>query len=445
MKKISFKTLKYLLPMILIIVDYLVLLLAFDIAGYMRSEFFASLPHFEKLPIYSYQWIIAVVIFLFIYENIYVKRYDYWNDFYKILKALFYSFLLVLSFLILTKSSYDYSRLFIVLFFAVAMFLVPIAKRVTKRVLFGFDFFKLGVKILADDKSYETLANEIKNNWYLGYKIADSNFDMVLVSSKKYDMQKLQTIINKYSHFTKDIYIIPYLENIDFTHSEMISYSNLRLSAFHIENRLLNRKNIILKSLFEKFLALLALPFVFFVHLIVSALIKLDSKGPVFFKQKRLGKNNELFYCYKYRSMYENSEGILKEYLKNNLKEIENYEIYHKYQNDPRITKVGKFLRATSLDELPQFINIFKGEMSLIGPRPYMYEEREKIGEKNRELILKVFPGITGLWQVSGRNELTFQERINLDTWYIQNWSLWMDFVIFLKTIKVVLSKVGAR
>lgn len=445
MKKKGFKALSAVLPMILMALDYCVLLLAFEVAVYVRSELFPSLLHFETFNSSNYQWVVVIVLFLFLYENIYTKRYDYWNDLYKILKALFYSFLLVLSFMTLSKSSYEYSRLFIVLFFVVALFLVPIAKRVTKRVLFGFDFFKAGIKILADETEYKTLAQEMQKNWYLGYKIAEQDFDMVLISSQKYGTQKLQSVISRYAHFTKDIYIIPYLQNIDFTHSEMISYSNLRISAFHIENRLLNPKNRLLKSLFEKLFILALLPFVLFVHVVVFFIVKLDSKGELFFKQKRLGKNEKLFSCYKYRSMYENSDVLLQEYLKNNPKERENYEIYHKYENDPRITKVGRFLRATSLDELPQFINILRGEMNLIGPRPYMYEERDKMGEQNRELILKVPPGITGLWQVSGRNELTFQQRIDLDTWYIQNWSLWMDFVILLKTIKVVLSKVGAR
>ena len=102
-------------------------------------------------------------------------------------------------------------------------------------------------------------------------------------------------------------------------------------------------------------------------------------------------------------------------------------------------------MRKTSLDEFPQFFNILRGDMNLIGPRPYMPSEKESIGISNEELILKVNPGITGLWQVSGRNNLTFQQRVELDTWYIQNWSLWMDFVIFMKTIKVVLGKVGAK
>mgnify|MGYP000098890781 FL=1 len=143
--------------------------------------------------------------------------------------------------------------------------------------------------------------------------------------------------------------------------------------------------------------------------------------------------------------MYVNGDEILKDYLANNPDEVEYYNIYHKYKNDPRVTRIGRFLRATSLDEFPQFFNILKNDMNLIGPRPYMLNEKNKIGVYNEDILLKVKPGITGLWQVSGRNNITFADRIELDKWYIQNWSLWMDFVIFMKTIKVVLSKVGAK
>ena len=141
--------------------------------------------------------------------------------------------------------------------------------------------------------------------------------------------------------------------------------------------------------------------------------------------------------------MYENGDELLAEYLKNHPEEVEYYALYHKYQNDPRITPFGKFLRKTSLDELPQVFNIMFGQMSLVGPRPYMVEERPKLGEESAT-ILWVKPGLTGLWQVSGRNNLTFDKRKELDIWYIQNWSLWIDFIILVKTIKVVLFKKGA-
>lgn len=289
------------------------------------------------------------------------------------------------------------------------------------------------------------MKKEINSNWYFGYKDVEKDYEVVVIISKNLSVERLQILIKRFSKFTKDIYIVPYMYHLDFTHTNVVDYFNIRLSAIHIENRLLNYQNIFIKYLFEKTLVILFFPFALLLHLFLAVLIKLDSKGSVFFKQKRLGRNGKNFSCYKYRSMYTNGDEILKDYLVKNPDEVEYYKIYHKYQNDPRITKIGRILRATSLDEFPQFFNILRGDMNLIGPRPYMLNEKNKIGKFNEDIILEVKPGITGLWQVSGRNKLTFEERVELDKWYIQNWSLWMDFVIFMKTIKVVLGKVGAK
>ena len=156
-----------------------------------------------------------------------------------------------------------------------------------------------------------------------------------------------------------------------------------------------------------------------------------------------MGYKGEKFICYKFRSMYENGDEILEKYLKENPDEIICYDKFHKYKNDPRITKVGRILRKTSLDEVPQIINVFKGEMSLIGPRPYMFNEKKKVGDKI-DMVLAVKPGITGLWQVSGRSDVDFHSRVEIDVWYTRNWNLWLDLVILVKTIKVVLFKDGA-
>lgn len=141
--------------------------------------------------------------------------------------------------------------------------------------------------------------------------------------------------------------------------------------------------------------------------------------------------------------MKENSEPLLAAYLQEYPEEVTNYEIYHKYENDPRITKIGSFLRKTSLDELPQIFNVLQGEMSLIGPRPYMGDEKVKIGDK-ADMILSVKPGITGLWQVSGRSDIDFQSRVEIDVWYVRNWSIWNDIVILIKTVQVVLLRKGS-
>jgi len=198
------------------------------------------------------------------------------------------------------------------------------------------------------------------------------------------------------------------------------------------------------KRFIDYLLFILIFPFFLILHIIIFFLIKLDSDGPVFFKQKRIGKNGKEFIMYKYRTMLINGDDILEEYLKCHPEEKEYYEKYHKYENDPRITKIGKILRSTSLDELPQIFNVLKGEMSFIGPRPYLPNEIFKLREY-KYIILSVKPGITGLWQVSGRNNLTFKERIKLDLFYVKNWSIKLDFIILLKTIKIVILKKGAK
>ncbi len=431
---------------LLICIDLLALIFSLDLAIFLRVDLLNdTLPFFNTLEIQKYYWILVMVLSIFIFEKIYIVRYDFWSDTKRVLKSLIFSFLAVFTVITLTKMSDDYSRSFILLFFIISAFVLPTSKRLFKRLLFNLDMFRVNVKVVANSSRYETIYKEIEKNWYFGFKNAQTNYDMVIISSKGFSLEELQENIRNYTKETKDIYVIPYMDHLDFSHTSIIDYANIRLSAIHIENRLLNYKNTFIKYIFEKTLVIMIFPFALVLHLLISLLIRLDSDGAVIFKQRRLGKDSKQFSCYKYRTMHIDNEDMLNKYLKENPEEIEYYNTYHKYKNDPRITKVGNFLRKTSLDEFPQFYNILQGKMNLIGPRPYMISERDKIGKFNEEIILKTNPGITGLWQVSGRNELTFAQRVELDVWYIQNWSLWMDFVIFMKTIKVVLSKVGAK
>jgi undecaprenyl-phosphate galactose phosphotransferase len=431
---------------ILFLADILVMFLSLKVALYFRTNYLLDyLPIFGNFYIEKYYWIVFIISLIFLFEKIYFVRYDFWSDTKKIYKGLILSFITVITVISLTKMSNDYSRAFLSLFFLIMFLLLPFFKRLLKKFLFRINFFKQKIKVVGNSSLVGKMKEEVNANWYFGYKSVEKKYNMVVIISKNLSVEHLQRLIKRYSRFTRNIYIVPYMYHLDFTHTNVVDYFNIRLSAIHIENRLLNYKNIFIKYIFEKSLVILIFSFALILHLFISFLIKLDSKGGVFFKQKRLGRKGERFSCYKYRSMYINGDEILKDYLEKNPDEIAYYSIYHKYQNDPRITKIGKILRATSLDEFPQFFNILRGDMNLIGPRPYMLGEKEKIGKYNEEIILEVKPGITGLWQVSGRNELTFEERIELDKWYIQNWSLWMDFVIFMKTIKVVLGKVGAK
>lgn len=176
------------------------------------------------------------------------------------------------------------------------------------------------------------------------------------------------------------------------------------------------------------------------VFLIIGICIKIDSKGPVIFAHKRIGKNGKKFNMYKFRSMYENAEEMIENFSEEQKRE---YQENFKLENDPRITKVGKLLRKTSLDELPQIVNIIKGDLSIIGPRPIVDEELEKYGE-NKEKFLSITPGLTGYWQANGRSNTTYEERMQMELYYIDNQSLLLDIKIFFKTIVSVIKKEGA-
>ena len=168
-----------------------------------------------------------------------------------------------------------------------------------------------------------------------------------------------------------------------------------------------------------------------------------EDKGPLFYEQLRYGKNGKVFRLYKFRSMCIGADKKLKEYLEKNEDARKEFEKTHKLQNDPRITKIGNFLRKTSLDELPQMINILKGDMSFVGPRPVVEKEVEEYGT-NKDKFLSVRPGLTGYWQVNGRSNTTYEERMEMELYYVDNCSLWLDIKIFFKTFITVFKKEGA-
>ena len=227
--------------------------------------------------------------------------------------------------------------------------------------------------------------------------------------------------------------------------------SNMWMSArdfdgvlgFASTNRLKMNFNLAIKRaqdiVFVSIGGLILLPFL----LIIALLIKATSAGPVLYSQKRLGLNGKHFNAYKFRSMVKDADSHLKALLESDQELRNEWESGYKLKNDPRITKIGKFLRRTSFDEFPQFINILKGEMSLVGPRPVVEDEIKKYGE-NYKRIFSVKPGLTGLWQISGRSDTNYMERISYDTYYLQSWSVWLDLWILYKTPGIVFRGRGA-
>ncbi len=210
-----------------------------------------------------------------------------------------------------------------------------------------------------------------------------------------------------------------------------------------VEFNIRHKAYLIIKRVLDVLLSMIALFLLSPVFLILIILIKIDSKGSVFYKHKRIGKNGEYIYLYKFRSMYSNSKERLEELLKDE-KIRKEWEKNYKLENDPRITKVGNVLRKTSLDELPQLLNILRGDMSIVGPRPVIDGEIEKYGI-NKEKFLSVTPGLTGWWACNGRSCTTYEERMDLELYYVDHCSILLDIKCILKTVIAVVKKDGAK
>lgn len=196
----------------------------------------------------------------------------------------------------------------------------------------------------------------------------------------------------------------------------------------------------VVKRIIDVVLSSIALVVLSPIFAIIALAIKLESKGPVFFKHTRIGKDGKIIKIYKFRSMVENAEDLIKKFTPEQMKE---YKENYKLTDDPRITKVGKILRKTSLDELPQLINIIKGELSIIGPRPVVQKELEKYGS-NAQKFLSVTPGLTGYWAANGRSCTSYEKRMEMELFYVDNLSLKLDIKIFFKTFEAVIKREGA-
>jgi undecaprenyl-phosphate galactose phosphotransferase len=382
----------------------------------------------------------GVVLILLYVEGIYTKRYDFWQELERIIKVVLLSGAIVFAILAMTKHSDSYSRFIILMVFVILAMLLPVQKYFLKRLLFTLGYWKRDAKLIGEDSFFK---EHVFSNPYLGYLESQKEQAKTLFVSSSHSKEEIEKILHEALLGKQEVIFIPAVKNFDFSDAHIIHLFNARANLIIVDNNLLNRFNRGVKFILDYSLALLILPLLILIMGIIAWKIKREDGGSVFFKQERLGENGEEFECYKFRSMRENSDELLKEYLDKHPEEVAYYDTYHKYQDDPRITKIGQLIRRTSLDELPQIINVLKGEMSLIGPRPYMSVEKSKIG-KNFDMILAVKPGITGLWQVSGRSDVDFANRVEMDVWYVRNWSIWLDVVILLQTIKVVLFRQGA-
>ena len=276
------------------------------------------------------------------------------------------------------------------------------------------------------------MAMELSNQW---------KNSLAILAMPGLRPEQTKTIVEQHCMYFHRIIVVPDLFGFSSLWVKAIDFGGIL--GFDVVQKLVDPKRQAFKRLFDLCIILLATPLLIPLFCILALAIKIDSRGPVFFRHKRVHTRTKEFFIWKFRTMVQNADTLLDTYLQENPNLRDEWEKTRKLQNDPRITRLGKILRKTSLDELPQLWNVVRGELSLVGPRPIVQDEVEKYQDAF-SLYEKVRPGITGLWQISGRSCTSYDERVDLDSYYIRNWSIWFDLYILAMTPSAVLSGHGA-
>jgi len=435
----------------------------------------SSFHTLESASLVNYFWLSIIYLIAIGYEGLYTGREPFSEESRILVKALILSAMIAFITVLLTHLSI----VLIILLWVISMIIFPIFRFYGKNILYNLRIWNEPILILGNNEAGREFAENMMKQPFLGYRVIGflddgtsyenetvqvqqetykilgeikdyctiantHNVNVALISLPHLNKEEISALVAKVQQCSRRVIIVPHAKGIAMQNSKLLHVLSNNTFLLELNNNLKRRDNQFWKKTFDIVLALILLPILTPVLIIIAILIKIDSNGAIFFSQRRLGQHDTYFQCIKFQTMYENNDEILQKYLAENEEAAEEWKKYKKLKSyDPRVTRVGNILRKTSLDELAQIINVLKGEMSFVGPRPYLPREREDIGEY-AGLILESKPGITGLWQVSGRNGLTFDERVRLDAWYVLNWSLWSDISILIKTIKVVIKREGS-
>ncbi len=421
----------------------------------------------------------VIFILVIAYEGQFTKRMPFWDEVRELIKAITVAVVVIFAVTSLGKFTYKISRLTFILLYMCSIVVFPFMRLMGKKMLYRMNIWRENLIIIGAGRAGKEIARGIDSESHMGYNIIGfldddpdkigrtieinnkelkvfgkvKNFrkflslmdvPTVIIAIPSLIVEELTKLTEDVQKYTRRVLLVPDLKGIALVNTELENLSGQQLFMLKINNNLKSDFNKFVKKCFDVVFSILLLPFLFVMVVIFGILIRADSRGTVFLMQDRIGKGGKLFKCIKFRTMFSNADEILDNYLEKNEEVRAEWSRYKKLRDyDPRVTRVGRFLRRTSLDELPQIFNVLAGDMSFVGPRPYLPEEEEEIRGYS-DLILVASPGITGLWQVSGRNILDFDERVRLAVWYVLNWSLWLDIVILFKTIRVVLNKEGA-
>lgn len=401
----------------------------------------------------------------------YFYRKTFWFELKEILRTLV--IFAVIEIAVMAFTTWSFSRFLWLLTWFFVLLLVPSLRMLTKRVLDVFGLWRRDTWIIGNGTNAFEAYKAINSERNLGLVIVGfiasedrisefQNIEGIPVLASSPDWlstidKKTQFIVavesnqsevrNKWLRIFmmrgyRYVSVIPTLRGMPLDSTDMSFIFSHEVMIFRVQQNLAKWSSRILKRLFDIVGSLSIILMLSPALIYISRKVKQDG-GPPIYGHERIGKGGKPFKCLKFRSMVINSKEVLEELLASNEDARKEWEATFKLKNDPRITKIGNFLRRTSLDELPQLFNVLKGEMSLVGPRPIITAELERYNDEVDYYLLSK-PGMTGLWQVSGRSDVDYETRVYLDAWYVKNWSMWNDIAILFKTIGVVLKKDGA-
>ena len=465
----------------LALTDMAAIALSLELAILMRKYLVPHIDahlHPSTFPFTHYLllgWLWVVPLLFFAFEGLYTRRRSLSNEVSHLFKAVGLSLIALLASLALTQLNPFVSRTTILLTAANLLVLLPIVRYWTKRALRALGPWRKRILILGATDMTALAMRGLTSDPFLGYELAgvlDDNPGKrgtrigisqgkpvyvlgalsearelmartgsrdVLIAMPGLPEDKLLALVHELQPYCDSIYVVPQLWSLPIMNLQVDGLLHQRVMMLKLSNNLAKPWNGWLKRCIDLLLGTVFALMVFPLCAVIALLVKLDSQGPALFVQERLGYGGRKFFCLKFRTMRVDGGEIFEQYLKSNPHAMDEWQKYNKLRlHDPRLTRIGGFLRRWSLDELPQLLNVLKGEMSLVGPRPYLPDERDQIGI-DLHSILSARPGMTGLWQVSGRNRLTFQDRVTLEAWYVRNWTAWLDCIVFAKTFGTVL------
>lgn len=382
----------------------------------------------------------------------------------KVVSNISITFMIAIGVTFVFKTSIIYSRLILILSWIISLLFVPVGRSIVRTLLSRIGLWGEPVVIVGDMIKSLPLAEHFRKNPQLGVKplkvfpneySTDLDSSLVLSTRKiqRYaqslslktvlvvvsDLNHLDNLVDRYRFVFERVILIKE-QNGKFGLNSLAPLDFSDVLGLQVRNNLLSHSSQVFKRTIDILGSTMGLLLLSPILVAIALSIAFDSPGRVFYRQKRLGKNGKVFTLLKFRTMHLNADRVLQAELARDPELKREWDQYQKLRNDPRITSVGKYLRRFSLDELTQLWNVARGEMSLVGPRPIMVNQRELYGQTISEYE-QVRPGITGLWQVSGRNGTSFARRAELDDEYIQRWSVWLDIFILLKTARVVFRK----